>query len=454
MSYSAHVRAVLRLGVPLMGGHLAQVAIGVTDTAMLGRYGVEALAAGAVGSGFFFVLFLMGTGFAWAVMPLVAKYDPEGDDVNVRRATRMGLWLSAAFGVLALPLMLVAGPLLAALGQPPGVVAGAQQYLTVVSVAIFPALFAMVLKSYLAALEHTQVVFWIMVASALLNVVANYAFIFGNFGAPEMGIAGAALASVLTHVIMLVGCIIYVVNKLPKHDIFRRLWKPDWEMLAHVYRLGWPIGLTSLSEVAFFYATQLMVGLLGVVALASHAIVLQIASITFMLHLGLSNVATIRAGNALAYQDRTRLARGAKVVIAMSVAFAILTMIAFVLFPEPLILLFMAEDEPAREAVLATGVILLAIAALFQLVDGAQVVALGLLRGVQDTQVPMIIAAVSYWLIGIPVSYMLGFEFGMGAQGVWFGLVIGLAAAGLALMWRFWRQVIGRVMTGSLVSKQ
>ena len=454
MSYSAHVRAVLRLGVPLMGGHLAQVAIGVTDTAMLGRYGVEALAAGAVGSGFFFVLFLMGTGFAWAVMPLVAKYDPEGDDVNVRRATRMGLWLSAAFGVLALPLMLVAGPLLAALGQPPGVVAGAQQYLTVVSVAIFPALFAMVLKSYLAALEHTQVVFWIMVASALLNAVANYAFIFGNFGAPEMGIAGAALASVLTHVIMLVGCIMYVVYRLPKHDIFRRLWKPDWEMLAHVYRLGWPIGLTSLSEVAFFYATQLMVGLLGVVALASHAIVLQIASITFMLHLGLSNVATIRAGNALAYQDRTRLARGAKVVIAMSVAFAVLTMIVFVLFPEPLILLFMAEDEPAREAVLATGVILLAIAALFQLMDGAQVVALGLLRGVQDTQIPMIIAAVSYWLIGIPVSYMLGFEFGMGAQGVWFGLVIGLAAAGLALMWRFWRHVIGRIMTGSLVSKQ
>ncbi|MEM6341292.1 MAG: MATE family efflux transporter [Pseudomonadota bacterium] len=445
MSYPAHARAVLRLGLPLIGGHLGQVAIGVTDTVMLGWYGVESLAAGTLAHTYFFVLFLMGAGFAWAVMPLVAAFDAQGDQVNVRRATRMGLWLSLAFAALALPLMIFSEPILRLLGQGDAVSALASEYLALAGIGIFPALTVMVIKSYLAALERTQVVFWITIVAAISNGLANYAFIFGHWGAPELGIAGAALASIVTQMVMLLGVVLYAVLVLPEHALFKRFWRSDWEMLGRVFRLGWPIGLTSLSEVGLFAASAFMMGWLGTIPLAAHGIAVQLASITFMVHLGLANVATIRAGNALGRGDRPHMAQGAQVVTVLSLAMAVMTILAFVIWPEPLISLFMQENEPAREEIMAIGIVLLALAALFQLVDGAQVVALGLLRGVQDTTIPMVLAGISYWLVGIPCSYVLGFVLGWSGPGVWLGLVVGLACAGVLLMTRFWGSAIRRV---------
>ncbi|WP_223427930.1 MATE family efflux transporter [Tateyamaria pelophila] len=442
MSYPAHGRAVLTLGLPLIGGHLGQVAIGVTDTVMLGWYGVNELAAQTVAGSFFFVLFLVGAGFAWAVMPMVASYDAEGDEVSLRRATRMGLWLSLAFAVLAMPLMLWSEPILLFLGQTEQVARDGSTYLAIAGWGIFPALILMTFKSYLAALERTQIVFWITAVGAVTNGLANYAFIFGNWGAPEMGIAGAAVASVVTQIVMLLGVVAYALYILPEHGILKRLWRPDFEMLARVFRLGWPIGLTSLSEVGLFAATALMMGWLGTVPLAAHGIALQLASITFMVHLGLANVATIRAGNAIGRHDLPHLVRGAKTVIVMSLLMAAATVVLFVVFPEPLIGIFMKNDEPARAEILSIGIVLLAMAALFQLMDGAQVVALGLLRGVQDTRMPMVIAAVSYWAIGMPCSYVFGFVLGWEGVGVWLGLVVGLAVAGAALMLRFWRVTV------------
>jgi len=438
MSYPAHARAALRLGLPLIGGHLGQVAIGVTDTMMLGWYGVEEQAALTAAGSWFFVLFLMGSGFAWAVMPMVAAYHAERDETNVRRATRMGLWLSFGFAMLALPLMMWSEPILLALGQTPTVAALGSEYLMIAGWGIVPALIVMTLKSYLAALERTQIVFWIAALAALVNALANYIFIFGHFGAPEMGIRGAALASLATQIVMLLGVLIYAVVALPEHSLFQRLWRADWDMLGRVFRLGWPIGLTNLSEVGLFAASAFMMGWLGEVPQAAHGIALQLASITFMVHLGLSNVATIRAGNALGRHDLPHMVRGAKTVTALSIAMAVATIVLFVSVPEPLISLFVGRDVAARDEILTIGVVLLALAALFQLVDGAQVIALGLLRGVQDTRVPMVLAAVSYWLIGMPASYVLGFVLGWEGVGVWLGLVLGLACAGVALMWRFW----------------
>jgi len=296
----------------------------------------------------------------------------------------------------------------------------------------------MTFKSYLAALERTQIVFWMTLVGAVANGFANYAFIFGNWGAPEMGIAGGAWASNITQLVMLVGVVIYALWVLPEHGILNRLWRPDFEMLGRVFRLGWPIGLTTLSEVALFAATALMMGWLGTVPLAAHGIALQLASITFMIHLGLANVATIRAGNAFGRGDVPHMIRGAQTVIVISLLTALATIVLFVSVPEPLIGLFMKSDEPARADILTIGVVLLAMAALFQLMDGAQVIALGLLRGVQDTRVPMVLAAVSYWVVGLPCSYVLGFVLGWEGVGVWLGLVVGLAFAGAALMLRFW----------------
>ena len=445
MTYAGHGRAVLTLGLPLIGGHVAQMAIGVTDTVMLGWYGVDALAAVTLGGTYFFVLFLVGAGFAWAVMPLVASYEADGDQTGIRRATRMGIWLVTAFALACLPLMIWSGPLLRLMGQGDALASDAAEYLQVAGFGVLPALLVMVLKSYLAALERTRVVLVITLFAVVVNGLANYALIFGNWGAPELGIVGAAMASVLTHTVSLLGVVIYAHVALPEHRLFQRLWRGDAEMLNRVFRLGWPIGVTSLSETGLFAASALMMGWLGTVPLAAHGIAVQLASLTFMVHLGLSNVATIRAGNAFGRGDRDHMARGAGMVLIMSVAMAVLTIAAFLTWTEALILVFMQESEPQKAAILSVGVGLLAMAALFQLVDGTQAVALGLLRGVQDTRVPMIMAAVSYWVIGIPCSYILGFVLGWDGIGIWMGLVAGLAAASVLLNVRFWRVSLPRV---------
>ena len=445
MSYAAHVRATLALGLPLIGGHLAQFAIGLTDTVMLGWYGVEALAAITLGATYFYIFFLMGAGFAWAVMPMVAAFAAEGDEVNLRRVTRMGLWLSVLFSALAMPALWFSEPILLALGQEPSVAADAAAYLRVAGWGIFPALLVMVLKSYLAAMERTQVVFWTLIAATLVNAAANWALIFGNWGAPELGLTGAAIASIVTQGVSLVGVAIYAALVFPQHGLFRRLWRPDWEMFARVFRLGLPIGLTSLSEVTLFAASAMMMGWLGTVPLAAHGVAVQLASAAFMVHLGLSNAATVRAGSAYGRGDRNEMARGGHAVIGLSLAAALVTIAAFLVFPEPLIAVFLEDGDPDAPAIIATGIGLLAVAALFQLVDGAQVIALGLLRGVQDTRQPMIIAALSYWAVGIPASYVLGFPLGLGGVGIWLGLVAGLACAGVLLMLRFWRASIRRV---------
>ena len=438
MTYAGHVRAITIMGLPLIGGHLGQVAIGVTDTVMVGWYSVEGLAAVTLASTYFFVLLIFGSGFAWGVMPMVAAFDAQGDEVGLRRATRMGLWLSLGFALLALPLFIWSRPIMGLMGQEPELAEMVRQYLMIAGWGIIPALLVMVLKSYLAALERTQVVFWITIFSAMVNVLANYVFIFGNWGAPELGVRGAAIASLTSHSASLLAVVVYVLKAMPEHQIFVRLWRPDWEMLARVFRLGLPIGVTGLSEVGLFAASAVMMGWLGTIALAAHGIALQLASITFMIHLGISNVATIRAGNALGRRDPAHLVRGAIAATTMSLLVAAATIVGFVLWPEPLIDAFMQSEEPARDQILAVGVGLLAMAALFQLVDGAQAVALGLLRGVQDTKVPMILAGISYWLVGIPVSYLLGFTMGLNGIGVWLGLVVGLGVAALLLNARFW----------------
>ncbi|WP_294620411.1 MATE family efflux transporter [uncultured Roseovarius sp.] len=438
LTYRQHARAVLGLGLPLVGSHLAQFAITLTDAAMLGWYNVESLAAGVLGGEMFFVFFIMGSGFAWAVMPMVASAQGAGEDTQVRRVTRMGLWASILFGCLALPVLLFTEDILRALGQTDEVSRLAGDYNRINGWAIWPALLVMVLKSYLAALERTRVVLWITLLAAGVNALVNYVLIFGNFGAPEMGIRGAAVASVVVHLVSLLALVFYVIRATPEHALFQRLWRPDAEAFGRVFRLGWPIGITNLAEVGLFAASSVMMGWLGTLPLAAHGIALQAASVAFMMHLGLSNAATVRAGHAHGRGDLPGLRAGASVVIGMSTLAALATVILFLVLPEPIISAFMRPDEPDREAVLALGTGLLAAAALFQLVDAGQVIALGLLRGVQDTRVPMVIAAITYWGIGIPASYLLGFTMGLGGVGVWLGLALGLALAAIFMMARFW----------------
>ena len=436
--YRQHLRAVLGLGVPLVGSHLAQFAITLSDAVMLGWYSVAALAAEVLGGTLFFVLFIMGSGFAWAVMPMVASADAAGEAAQVRRVTRMGLWASALFGLACLPVTLGAGTLFRLMGQDPATAALAADYVAIAGWGLVPAIMVMVLKSALAALERTAVVLWVTLAAVVLNIGVNYALIFGNLGLPELGVRGAAIASVTVNFASFVVLAVYVARALPEHAMFARLWRPDWEALARVFRLGWPIGLTNLAEVGLFAASSVMMGWLGTVALAAHGIALQVTSLVFMVHVGLSNVATVRAGQAQGRGDGAGLRDGARVVLAVSGAVACATVLLFLALPDLLVGLFLDPADPAREAVMAIGRGLLAAAALFQLVDAAQVLSLGLLRGVQDTRVPMVIAGLSYWAVGVPASYVLGFPLGLGGPGIWLGLALGLALAGVFMLWRFW----------------
>ena len=442
MSYRGHFRAILVLGLPLIGGNLAQFAITLTDTLMLGWYDVEILAGQVLAGMLLFELFLFGSGAAIAVMPLVAEAEAAGDEVQVRRVTRMGLWVSMAFACLFLPVFWYAGPILLALGQEPKVVAHAVEYLRIAGFGVVFALLGMVLKSYLSALERTGIVLWGTVVAAIINAVANYALIFGHWGAPELGIKGAAIASLASQAALFVALLGYVIWGLGQKSLFARLWRADWSALWLVIRLGLPIGFTNLAEVSLFAASALMMGWLGAIPLAAHGIALQLASATFMVHLALSNAATVRAGRAVGRRDPVGLKRGGQVVVALSMGFGLLPVALFLIWPAWLIGLFLDPGDPHRAEVLSIGVVLLAAAALFQMVDAAQVMALGLLRGVKDTQVPMIMAVVAYWVIGMPASYVLGFVLGMEGVGVWLGLVIGLAVAAVLLMARFWMRAM------------
>jgi len=438
MSYRAHARATLLLGLPLIGSHLAQFSIHMTDTLMLGWYDVEALAAVTLAGSFWFLLFIMGSGFAFAVAPMVASAQSSGRQTEVRRLTRMGMWISLIYGALVLPLMYFSAPILIALGQEPKIAGLAQEYLRITCWGTLPALLVMVLKNYLAALERANIVLWITLAAFVLNVVVNYALIFGNFGAPELGMQGAAIASLLMQSLSFVALAIFIARALPEHALFQRFWRLDSEAFSAVFRLGWPIGLTNLSESGLFTASAVLVGWIGTAELAAHGIALQLTAMTFMIQVGFSNTATVRAGTAFGRRDATGLKRGALVLLAMSVLVSILVVITFLSIPEPLVGLFLDPTDPVRDQIITIGVSLLAVAALFQFADSAQVIALGLLRGVQDTKVPMVMAAVAYWPLGLSASYLLGFTFGMGAVGVWLGLVVGLGMAAVLMMHRFW----------------
>ena len=440
MTRTQHFSALFKLAAPLAGGNLAYVAMGMTDTIMMGWYSIEDLAALVLATTLFFLV-LTGAGFGHAVMPMVATAVAKNDAVTIRRVTRLGIWLCLVYSAVFMPVLWFSEAVLLALRQEEVLSASAQIYLRIAGFGLFFSLVTICLKSYLSAQELTRVVFIATLIMVGMNAVFNWIFIFGAFGIPEMGIRGAAFATLLSNGLLCAATLIYALRKLPEHALMHRFWRPDWDILRQVAVIGFPIGLTALAEAGMFSASSIMMGWLGTIPLAAHGIALQVATITFMLHMGLSQAATVRAGNAIGRNDKAHLIDGAKVALVLSFVLSVFTMILFVSAPDALISFFIKSDDPARAQILQVGRGLIYMAALFQLVDGGQVLALGLLRGIQDTKVPMIFASVSYWIVGLPAGYILGFVFGFGGLGVWGGLVIGLGCAAALMTWRFIRKL-------------
>ena len=434
-------KSLFFLGLPIVGGNIAQFSSSVVDTAMLGHYDPKTLASLIVASSVFFILLIVGGGFSFALVPVVAAHDARDEDTLVRRNTRMAIWLSIIFSILVFPILYWSDSVLMFLGQSEDLSQSAHEYLRIMAFVMFPALLDVTLRCYLTGLKHTNIVLWATVSGLICKTIIGWLFVFGKFGCPELGIEGAALSTLAGTLVILILFVWHAQRYFPQHELFKNIWKPDVAALRRIFTLGLPIGLTYLAESGLFSGVTIMVGWIGEIEVASHGIAMQIMAITFMVHLGISQIATTLIGNAYGREDSLEVLRRIGIcAISMSSAFAFIIIVVFLSVPESLLSLFIDNSNPDSVAILSIGVSLMIIAACFQLTDGLQAVGLGLLRGMQDVKVPFIIALVSYWGVGFTTSYLLGIKFSYGPQGVWLGLVTGLAIASVLLLTRFWHK--------------
>ncbi len=444
-AFLAEARELSRLAVPMAATQLAQMIVLATDTVMLGHFSKEALAAAALGNTVYFLAWLLGSGMPMAVSPVIAHVQGRHsatskirDQREVRIAVRMGLWSVAFSSLPLLCLLIFTRPILLQLHQEPRMAADAAIFISGLAWGLPFALGFQVLRSFSAALSRAVPPLVVMGLAILWNACGDYGLIFGHFGLPRLGLFGAGLASgssnFFSFVMMLTICL--TVPALKRYRILHRLWHPAWRCFAELFRLGLPIGITMVFEVALFNAAALAMGTFGVATLAAHQIAITIPSLTFMVPLGIGLAATVRVGLAAGAGDRIAARRAGFTAIAMGAAFMCVAALVLVLWPLEIATLWLPESSANRD-VLALAVIFLHVAAAFQLVDGIQVTAAMSLRGLKDAHGPMWIAGASYWLAGAPMCLLLGFGTDLKGFGIWLGLAFGLTVAAISLTTRF-----------------
>lgn len=438
-SWLSHIRGTLALGIPLVGAQLAQLGIHTTDVIILGQLGAQYLAAIVLAGQFLFTVFIFGTGFSMAVVPMVAQAYGRGDTVNVRRSVRMGLWVAIGYWLLMQPVFLNARSLLILLGQDPDIAAMAGSYVMVAEFGILPGLLFIALRSVVSAINRAAIVLWATVFMLVTNAALAYALVLGHFGLPALGMHGASIVAVVVQIAGLAVLVAYMEwrPETRAFQVFVRFWRPDWPALWEVLRLGFPISVTILAEVTLFTACSLMMGAIGTVELAAHGIALQLASISFMVPLGLGQGATVRIGIAHGRGDYVGIRRAAITAVVIGVFASLVGATLFWTMTQPLAALFLNPSTPDAGQVLAVAGPLIMTAGFFQLFDGQQAIFSSLLRGLKDARVPMILALIAYWPIGFVTAWILAFHFDLGGLGVWFGIVFGLIAASTMLCLRF-----------------
>jgi multidrug resistance protein, MATE family len=435
--------ATLALAWPLCLTNLAQTGLTTADVILMGWLGPQALAAGALGTNLYFAFLIFAIGIVTATAPLIAQeLGRRRHSVrDVRRTVRQGLWAAAAVSIPVWIVLWNAEALLLRIGQEPALAAEAGRYMRALQWAVLPFLGAVVLRSFLSALERPG---WILVMGLLalpLNIAIAWVFMFGKLGAPALGIAGAGIATTAASLFVFCGLALVIVTdrKLRRYHLFGRFWRADWRRFAAIWRIGLPIGGTLIFEVGLFNAATFVMGLFGAEALAAHAIALQIASLTFMVPLGIAQAATVRVGLAYGAGDPEGIRRAGWTAYALGLGFMACTALMMLAFPQALAGVFLDRADPANAGVIALAVTFLGFAALFQVVDGAQAVGAGMLRGLSDTRVPMLYAALGYWGIGATLGLALAFPGGFAGSGIWTGLATGLAVVAALMLWR-WRR--------------
>ena len=435
----AELRATLVLSGPLVLTNLAQLGLTASNTVLLGRIGAEPLAAGALATGLFSLLLIGGIGLTSAVLPLIAESAGVSENpASIRRTVRAGFWAATLFTAPLMPVLWHAEPILLALGQEAKVAADAGAYLRVLQWWMWPALLFMVLRGFFSALQRPG---WPMAVSLAALPVNLGLGVFLAFGPPDLGIIGVGLGTTLTECGSFAALALIATRHptLKGYRLFARGWRPDWERLRAVLALGLPMAATGLAEAGLFESASVAIGTFGATQLAAHAVTIQIAACCFMVPNGVGQAASVRVGRAYGALDRAALRRAGAVAIGVGFAFMALCALAQVTMPEALIGLFLDPQAPGAAAVLPIAQSFLMVSALFAIADGTQSVALGALRGLQDTRVPMWIALVGYWGIGVPVGAGLAWGAGWEGRGIWFGFVAGLIVVAVLLVARWLR---------------
>ncbi|BBK33182.1 MATE family efflux transporter [Allostella humosa] len=436
--------ATLALAWPLILTNLSQAALNAINLVYIGTLGPDQLAAAAMATSLYHAVMIFCMGLVSATMPMLATILGRGRHVvrEVRRTVRQGLWSAV---LICLPVWLLlwqAEPILIAFGQRPDLAAVAGGYMHSLQWALLPYLGYLVLRSLLATMQRPRWTLLVAAFAILANAGAGWALIFGRLGLPAMGLTGAGISTTCSSLVLFAGMAI-VLTRHPafrRYRIFGRFWRPDWPRLRQMWRLGIPMAITFALETSIFYAAAMMMGRIGADALAAHAIAIQIVSLVFMVPLGLGQVATIRVGRARGAGDAAAVGRAGWCALAIAGAFMCTSALAMTLMPGPLVGLFLDRARPENAAAVALAILLLGYSALFMIADGGQAVCAGMLRGLHDTRVPMILAAIGYWGLGLPFGILLTFPLGLGPVGVWIGLTAGLAAVAMPMLVRWCRR--------------
>lgn len=433
----------MSLGWPIILTNLAQLAILTTDVILIGRLGPEPLAAGSLSISLYQIVMIFCMGLVSATIPILSttlgrRRHAVGE---VRRTVRQGLWMAALVSVPAWLMLWHADSLLIALGQEPTLARQSLPLMHALQWALLPELGYIVLRSFLASIERPAWTLLVAFGAIAFNAVAGWCLILGHGGFAPLGLRGAGIASAISSALMFAGLALIVVRhpRFRRYHLFGHLAQPDWKRFIELWRLGLPIAVTFTLESLVFYTAVMLMGLISDTALAAHAIAIQIASTTFMVPLGFGQVATIRVGLAAGRGDPLAAGRAGWTAYALGVGFMGIMALIMFLAPHALISLFLDTSAPANQPVVELAVRFLAVAALFQIADGAQTVSAGMLRGLHDTRVPMILAAIGYWLLGVPTGAFLAFRTDLRGVGVWIGLATGLTVVAVLLTLRWVR---------------
>lgn len=429
----------LRLAWPMALTQLGQVAMMTTDLILLGHLGDQMVAAAALANTILFAAFTVGMGLVSAVAPLASQAYGARQPRMVRRALRVGLWAALIMGIPLTLVQLLGDRILLALGQPPDIARMAGLYLTGLCWTLVPAWCFMALRNFMSSVHKPEPALYITLVAIPANGVLAYLLIHGGLGLPALGIFGAGLASSIVSACMCVAAMVVCSASRPfrKYHVLGRFWRPDWVLLRKLFAVGAPISGAFMLEFGAFATAALLMGRLGTTALAAHQITLQTASILWMVPFGISLAATVRVGFAVGRRDMAAARRAGFAALALGAAFMAGMTLCVALLRHWIPIAFLGASAAKAQETVALAAFLLALSTTFFIADGLQTIAAGALRGLNDTRVPLIFAAVAFWPIGVFAGFELAFDAGLGAAGVWIGLSLGLLVQAVLLVSRF-----------------